>query len=168
MTNKEIELLNQLDNGKISVDELLEKFPPNILGNYEYIKQEFDIAVKAKDRRLIEYVMDIIYLSRSGIKFIDELNQLVLTPEHKRHQELVMVIQELKDPSSIPFLQKALENGFDIYKYTCSEDDVIAKWFSHALCSIGTTEATQVIKDFSKSENEEIAKEMKYRLSKIK
>jgi LL-diaminopimelate aminotransferase len=99
---------------------------------------------------------------------IQQYNRLVLDTNHKKHQEIVKKIQHLKHPSSVPFLRKALENGFEIYQYTCSDDDVIAKWFSHALAAIGTDEAIQVIKDFSASENELIAKEMQYRLAKIK
>jgi hypothetical protein len=123
MTNKEIELLDKLDNGKITLDNLED---------------------------------------------IEMFNRLVLKSGHRKHQAIIFALQQAKNPSSIPFLQKALENGFDIYKYTCSEDATIAKWFSYALYSIGTKEAIQVIKDFSKSENEEIAEEMKYRLAKIK
>ncbi len=96
------------------------------------------------------------------------LNLLVNQANHRFHQSVVFSIQQFKSPSSVPFLRQALENGFGIYKYTCSDDDAITKWFSHALYSIGTAEAIQVIKDFSTSENEMIAKEMKYRLSKIK
>jgi HEAT repeat protein len=123
MTNKEIELLDKLELGEFSIDDL---------------------------------------------KVIKRLNQLVLIPDHQKHQAIVFALQKAKHPSSIPFLRKALENGFEMYEYTCSDDAVIAKWFSHALFSMGTAEAIQVIKDFSTSENEEIAKEMKYRLAKIK
>jgi len=45
---------------------------------------------------------------------------------------------------------------------------VIAKWFSWALFSIGTKEATEVIKEFSNSKDEGIRNEMIYRLNKIK
>jgi hypothetical protein len=123
MTNKEKELLDKLDNGKITLDNLED---------------------------------------------IEMFNRLVLKSGHRKHQAIIFALQQAKNPSSVPFLQKGLENGFEMYQYTCSEDAVIAKWFSHALYRIGTDEAIQIIKDFSKSENEEIAKEMKYRLAKIK
>ena len=106
--------------------------------------------------------------SISTKKDITTLNGLVNQANHQQHQVVVFEIQRLKDPSSIPFLRKALENGFEMYKYTCSDDDVIAKWFSWALYSIGNEEAIQVIKDFSTSENALVANGMKYRLSKIK
>jgi LL-diaminopimelate aminotransferase len=96
------------------------------------------------------------------------LNELILDGSHRKHQYVALKIQTSKDPKAVPYLRKALENGFEMYQYTCSDDDVIAKWFSWALYSIGTAEAIQVIKDFSESENEGIAKEMKYRLGKIK
>ena len=52
-------------------------------------------------------------------------------------------------------------------EYTASDDDVIAKWFSHALADINTPEAIEVIREFSKSANPGIAEEMNYRLEKI-
>jgi len=97
----------------------------------------------------------------------DVLNCLLVMPGHKLHQEVTMEIQTLKRPSSVPYIRSILEGGFDFLAYTSSEDEVIAKWFSHALAKIGTPESIAVIKEFSAADNAEIAKEMSYRLEKL-
>lgn len=57
--------------------------------------------------------------------------------------------------------------GTDL-EYRCSENETITKWFSHALASIHTPEAIELINKFSHSDDPGVAKEMTYRLAKIK
>jgi len=97
----------------------------------------------------------------------DALNHLLVMPGHSQHQAVTFEIQKLKSPTSIPYIRTVLESGFDFLSYTCSDDGVIAKWFSHALASIGTPEAIDLIKLYAKSGNAEVAEEMAYRLEKI-
>ena len=97
----------------------------------------------------------------------DVLNGLLVMPGHELHQEVTMEIQRLKSPSSVPYIRSVLEGGFDFLAYTSSDDEVIAKWFSHALAKIGTPDAIEVIKEFSVADNAGIAEEMSYRLEKL-
>ena len=97
----------------------------------------------------------------------DVLNGLLVMPGHELHQEVTMEIQRLKSLSSVPCIRSVLEGGFDFLAYTSSGDEVIAKWFSHALAKIGTREAIEVIKEFSVADNVGIAEEMSYRLGKL-
>lgn len=97
----------------------------------------------------------------------DTLNNLLMMPGHKLHQEVTREIQLLKSASSAPFIRKVLQGGFAFLEYTGSEDEVIAKWFSHALADIDTPDAIDVIEEFSHSTNVGIAKEMTYRLAQI-
>ena len=106
-------------------------------------------------------------LSASDLESIVEtLNGLVLSPGHRQHQAVVKRLQSVASPSSIPVLRQALASGFDLYDYTCSDDEVIAKWFSWALFAIGTKEAKAVLTESAQSDNPDVAKEMKYRLAK--
>lgn len=97
----------------------------------------------------------------------DTLNRLLVLPSHKQHQAVTREIQKLRSPTSVPYIQQILENGFGFLGYTSSEDGVIAKWFSHALADIGTPEAIDLIRQHAQSSNEEVAEEMAYRLEKI-
>lgn len=99
---------------------------------------------------------------------INILNDLLIEPGHRQHQLIARILQSAKDPSTIPFIRKALESNFDYLQYTCSEPEVIAKWFSWLLSSIGTEEAISLMEEYTKCPNEGISSEMKYRLAKIK
>ncbi len=105
--------------------------------------------------------------SGENTKNIDILNELLLVPFHHHHQAITKLLQDIKNPSSIPFIKKVLESNFDYLEYTCSESDAIAKWFSWALYCIGTVEAVEVMKDFANSEDQGIRQEMQYRLDKV-
>lgn len=97
----------------------------------------------------------------------DVLNNLLCMPGHELHQEVARAIQDLGNPASVAGIRCVLEGGFEFLEYTCSDDEVIAKWFSHALASIGTPEAIGLIKEFAASDNAGIASEMRYRLGKL-
>ena len=97
----------------------------------------------------------------------DVLHNLLLMPGHELHQEVTRAMQDLGSPSSVPCIRAVLEGGLDFLAYTGSEDEVIAKWFSHALVSIGTPEAIELIREFAASDNAGIAGEMRYRLEQL-
>lgn len=98
---------------------------------------------------------------------LDLLHKLVFLPGYHLHQQVVFEIQAIGDPRSVPVLRQALNEGFERYGYTCSEDGVVAKWFSWALAAIGTPEARAVLTEFADSDNREVRDEMRYRLAKL-
>ncbi len=112
---------------------------------------------------------NIVWLA-FGLRDIDMeleiLHELLVMPCHYRHQDVTRKLQDIGCPSSIPHIAQALAGGFHYLEYTCSEDGVIAKWFSHALASIGTDEAIDLIRKYARSTNPEVAEEMQYRLTK--
>ncbi len=113
-------------------------------------------------------LVDAAYEMKSDALKIAASNELLLIDGHKAHQEITREIQLFGDSSSIKYLEKALELGFERFAYTCSEDEVITKWFSHALADIGTPEAIAVIEKYSSNSNEGIRNEMQYRLRQLK
>lgn len=98
---------------------------------------------------------------------VDLLNELLVSPKHYLHQMIAMTLQQIKSPSTIPFVKMALDSNFDYLEYTCSDHEVIAKWFSWILFSINTKEAISLIEEYSKCSNEGIRNEMRYRLRKV-
>lgn len=109
--------------------------------------------------------IDALLASDPGAR-IDLLHELVRHPGHRRHQAVVRQLQLLRRAASVHHLRAALVEGFEVYRYTCSEDRVIAKWFSWALYDIGTAEALAVLREFSASSNAAVSAEMSYRLAK--
>ncbi len=75
-------------------------------------------------------------------------------------------MQTLADPSTVPVLEAANGGDLSCFDDTCSEDGVIAKWFSWALLAMGGAEAFAALQRLAKHPNEEVAAEMRYRLSK--
>lgn len=123
--------------------------------------------MEKNDWQSINTLLGRVYAISDSVTQANILNKILITPDHEFHQEITKQLQNLAQPSSIPYIKQMLENGFAFLDYTCSDDDVIAKWFSWALASIGTTEAIEVIEKFAQSENAAIAQEMQYRLRKI-
>ena len=91
------------------------------------------------------------------------LHDLLLMPGHNNHQRVAFEMQGRADPSSLPVVRQVLDQGFSRFAYTCSEDAVIAKWFSQILARIGTPEAVGMLGTYSASKNRGMAEEMQYR-----
>lgn len=166
MTDKQIQILSDYHSRKIPRGEFLQEFGKEI-EDVKFIKKEIKTSIKTKNEENIERAISLIWFARNYEEFIDELNILLLEPNHRNHQLITKTIQDLGNPKSIPFIKKALETNFDYLEYTCSNSDVIAKWFSWALFSIGTENAINVIKEYTKSEDDGIRDEMIYRLNKL-
>ena len=167
MTKKQIQILDEYYSGKMPREKFLLEFGVEI-EDTEFIRKELIQSIETKNEERIERAISLIWFSSDYGKFIDELNILLLEPNHKSHQVVTKTIQDLGHPKSIPFIRKALETNFDYLEYTCSESDAIAKWFSWALYSIGTEEAINTIRDYTESQDEGIRNEMIYRLNKVK
>ena len=125
-------------------------------------------ARNENDRDQIELLVDAAFEIENESTRVSVLNNLLLIDGHHGHQEITKELQDIGHPSTVAFIEKALKLGFSRFKYTCSEPEVIAKWFSHALVSIGTKEAIALIEEYANSSDEGISSEMKYRLDKIK
>ncbi|MET3139124.1 hypothetical protein AAKU61_003503 [Undibacterium sp. GrIS 1.2] len=134
----------------------------------QFIANAVQSAIAKKDENQIELLIDATFEIRNSITQVDTLNHLLVIKGHHRHQEITMGIQKFAHPSSVSFINDVLNGGFDHLDYNCSDSDVIAKWFSHALFKIGTEEAFDSIRKFANSHDEGIRNEMQYRLNKIK
>jgi hypothetical protein len=141
------------------------QFTNYIFSLINYALENKEIAYLEKERAL-QFSLGLILKSENTKSFVDLLNNLLISKEHESHQYVAQTLQRIADPKTIPFVNKVLENGFDYLRYTCSDDDVLAKWFSWILFSIGTDEAINVIKKYTYSKNEGIRNEMLYRLKK--
>ena len=118
-----------------------------------------------KHMRLLEAIeSDNLTINDSTIEL---LNELLVAKGHRQHQLIAKILQDVKSPSTIPFVRRALESNFDYLEYTCSDSDAIAKWFSWLLFSIGTEDAIDLIRVYTQSTDDGIREEMIYRLNKI-
>lgn len=167
MNQLEKDLLDKLAVGNIDEDYFFSIFPFDIKNDKDYVVSAVEKAIVANGISEIEYAIQLIWLSGKDDEFIDLLHSLLLNPNHYSHQTIVKSLQDLKNPKSVPFIEKALETNFDYIPYNGSDSDSVAKWFSWALASIGTPEALDVIRKYSNSQAQGIREEMLRRLKKI-
>ena len=99
---------------------------------------------------------------------VDVLNDLLVSDLHRQHQQVARVLQLARDPSTVPFAEASLRRGFSRLAYTASDDGVIAKWHSWLLADIGTPDAIQLLQEYARSDNPQIAEAMTYRLGRRK
>jgi hypothetical protein len=169
MTDKQKQGMSEYYAGKIGVDTLVSMFPVDTRKDDAYITTEVWNAIQTADSDEINRSIHLMWLSENVIAFTDLLNELLVNPNHTQHQYVAKALQDdIKSPSSIPFIEKALATHFDYLAYTFSDSGVIAKWFSWLLFEIGTPEAVAVMQRYADDQDEGIRTEMKHRLTKVK
>ncbi|ENV36912.1 hypothetical protein F959_01720 [Acinetobacter venetianus RAG-1 = CIP 110063] len=132
-----------------------------------YLINLFHTAIQENDEDTAELLIDVVFrLDNQSIK-VAALNEFLLHDGHFSHQMITKELQDIGHPSSVAIIAKILEQDFKRFEYDASDDGVIAKWFSHALADIGTDEAFELLRKYAKSENKEVANEMRYRLRRI-
>jgi hypothetical protein len=160
-------LLIDFNDGVISVEACINSFSVDLKSDFVYTKTVINDNILYQQSSELNLLIQLIWLAENDVYFTDLLNELLINPHHKSHQQIAKSLQNIANPSTIPYIRKVLETEFDYLDYTCSDSDVIAKWFSWILFKIGTNDAIAMIKEFTHSPNEGIAKEMLYRLKKI-
>lgn len=167
-TERDKHILTDLYNGNISEDVFIRSFSVNVKQDAAFVTKEIRTAIESQDPEEMEKSLLLLWLSGDITKYIDTLNELLVNPHHRSHQQIAKALQdEAPSASTIPFVRKALESNFDYLQYTCSESGSIAKWFSWLLFSIGTKEAIDLMKEYADSPDEGIANEMRNRLKKV-
>lgn len=160
-------LLWELENGDVTPSGFLKRFSVDIINDVDFVKSEIRAKMSSPDPYELDRLLNLLWLSGDYNRYVDLLNELLVCPNHYSHQHIARVLQKLKDPSTIRYVKIALDSNFKYLEYTCSEDSAIAKWFSWILFEIGTEDSIQMLKDYTKSENESIRQEMTDRLSKL-
>lgn len=168
MTHSDKQLLSEYTKGNITVEYLLQHFSTDLKENAGFVKKEIGLAINSADANEIQLAIELIWLSSNTPAFVEILNELLINPNHRSHQRIAKTLQDVSSPTTVPFIRKVLESNFSYLDYTYSESDVITKWFSWLLFSIGTTEAIDLIKEYSHSNDDGVSNEMLYRLKKIK
>ena len=168
MTEADKQLLIDLECGRVGYDTFLHQFSVDLKSNDSFIRAAIEDAIQSADPDNIQPTIALIWFSSDIKMFVDLLNELLINPNHSSHQVVAKTLQDkAPDPTSVPFVRKALETNFDYLAYTGSESVAIAKWFSHLLASIGTREAIDLIREYCDPADAGIAREMRYRLGKI-
>lgn len=97
---------------------------------------------------------------------IDELNNLLIEPWHKKHEEIVRLLGFYKSETSIDYLYKAAVFDFDYLDY--DEDYVLADKCIRLLAKINSKKSVNKLKDLSASQNKIISKSANKQLDRMK
>lgn len=167
MSEYEKQLLDFYCQGQISTEKFLAVFPENLEKSPEYLKKAADYAIASLDASYLDNFVSLMFQFDELEPHLEVLNTLLITPWHYRHQAIARVLQDIASPETVPYVRKVLEMGFDFLAYTFSESEVIGKWLSWVLYSIGTAEAIELMREYADSEDEGLAEAMRYRLNKV-
>lgn len=144
-----------------------EKNPCKDTHRSDFLLDQLNNAIATGDEARVDLLVEIAMVDASA-ENLTTLHEMLLVEGHRHHQEIIRVLQLLARPASIPALRKAFEQGQDhMVDYNGSGYGSVAKWFSHALADIGTPDAIDTLRAFSRYPDEEVANEMLYRLSKV-
>lgn len=97
---------------------------------------------------------------------IDELNNLLIEPWHKKHEEIVRLLGFYKSETSVDYLYKAAIIDFDYLDY--DEDYVLAGKCIRLLAKINSKKSLDKLNELSASQNEIISKSASKQLDRMK
>lgn len=159
-------LINSLYSGKIDKEEFLRSYFESGLTNEKDLISLFQKGIANKDLDVIEEVLVLLSIGSFNLNlFVSDLCNLLLTDWHYKHEDIVMLLKEIKDSSTVDCLYKAAELYFEYLDY----DDTyqLARKCIKVLSAIGNENAISKLWLLSKSEIPEISeyskKELRYK-----
>ena len=166
MNRHQKKLFDAWNAGELASGEFRRQFPADSLDSLDFLRAEISQALDFDSDDALDDAAQLVLSSRND-HVLELLNELLVTPGHRQHQSIAKRLQDFGDPSTIPFVRRALEMGLGHLAYTCSEPEVIGKWYSWLLVDIGTPEAIETIREYAASDFEPLASAMRYRLGQV-
>lgn len=166
MNNFDTNLVLSFAIGNISEKEFIDKFPLEVVGNYNLFN---DLLSEASQKRNSEFLECVLIL---GFKFelfttscLPYLEKLIVEKWHISHENLAMILQQLKSPSSVESLYKAATLHLPYLDY--DDNYALARRCLWALGSINTEEAKEMIKKLAHSDEEEIRNHAQEQINRL-
>jgi hypothetical protein len=153
MNNYERGLVKNLISGDITRKQFIAQYPVDLVKNKDYILEELNKAYDEQNAEDVEY---LVYLSgfdgelqKQG-KYFNIYCKLLDVSWHYQHENLVSLLQGIRDQKSIDCLYNAALKKFDYFDY----DDTysFARKCIHALADIGTPYAKEKLQLLANSD----------------
>ncbi len=112
---------------------------------------------------------DDIYMSRSEIasqNHVQIFNELLMEDWHQEHENLLFLLENTCDESSVPYLGKRIETELDYMDY--ADRVVVMERCFELLREIGNEEAIDLIRKFEKCSDEMIADMAKVKMEQLR
>nr|WP_319396638.1 hypothetical protein [uncultured Desulfobacter sp.] len=152
MTNAEKKLIEELMSDTITKMEFRNRFPVDIQQNSDYILSNLEKAFNDKNADDIEDILFVGFsFSLFSNKFVNVLCDLIIEEWHYKHEDIAMILQELKDPQSIDNLYKTALSKYEYLDY--DDSCALAVKCIWALGDINTDYAREKLKLLATSDN---------------
>jgi len=159
MTDKQFELIEKLVQKQISIEKFKLLFPLNFKTEPDLLLENLEQAFKRKDAKQTEYIFRILFLDelllRSN-KYAPLLSDLLLADWHYIHEDVAMILREIKSPDSVKALKNAAIMKLDYLDY----DDTfqLARKCIKALHAVHTESSKTALSELIQYNNPIIAK----------
>ena len=141
------ELINDSRNNHIPFVDYLERIPRCSFSYVSELIREMSITRNSKDVQLLEYLLTMASHDGVNKSYTQILCDLLKDDWHDSYEDIVMVLEEIKDPNSINCLYEAAINIPDY-----DDGRSLAKKCIWALGAINTEEANnklEALKEFN-------------------
>ena len=120
-------------------------------------------AIEAKDAEQVEIALGKCFESGLSREFVPALVELLGKSWHYRHEDIVSVLQGLKDPRAVDALYEEAHSEYEYLNY----DDCfgLARKCTWALADIGTPEAKAKLHQLAQEDNQFVAEYAQKRLN---
>jgi hypothetical protein len=161
----EEKVVNELYLGRISFEEFRSKHP-ELLTN-DYIENEFEKAVNSKDKKVLGYLLSVLYQKGFSPELCPYLSDLMIADWHKEHENIAMVLQfDVKCPNSVDNLIKAMEFKFD-YLFDMGDYEPFVTKCMYAIGDLGTDYALKRLNDLVECDDSIISEAAKHQLERL-
>ncbi|SDQ82001.1 hypothetical protein SAMN05421664_2724 [Chryseobacterium soldanellicola] len=120
MKNSIKTIISKLYKNTITKDSFIKKYEQEQEKDVDelYIKKLIEKGIENKSASDIEEAVVLIYSDNfDNYEYIKELCDILLESWHFKHEDIVRILQDLKDPSTIDCLHKVAEMHFDYLDY---------------------------------------------------
>lgn len=128
------------------------------------VLRDLTLACASRDADRVELALVDAYRVGVTAKFVPTLIELLQTPWHTRHEDVVQLLQQLKDPRAVVPLELAAQSSHDYLSF--DEHFGLARKCTWALADIGTEEAKGALSRLAGSDNQLIREYASRRLDR--
>ena len=150
MTEQEKKLILDLATHSINVDDFLSSYPADINNKTAYTLHELKRAYLKKNAQDVEYALLFGFIFNAfSSECVNLLSLLLVETWHYKHEDIALILQDLKSSESVNALYHAAVMKLDYVDY--DESYALGRTCVHALGEIDTKESREKLKLLTQS-----------------
>lgn len=153
MTDFEKETILNFALDKITYNDFLKAIDIDESMIEEYTLKTLANGYQDKNSDTIGYTFYFGYNNVRSEKFIPILNKLLVEDWHKSHEDIARLLQALKSPDSIDFLDRAIFINAKLEYLPGDMSGALIRKCCFALGNINTVRSREILKNLSNSDN---------------